>query len=163
MNQIRLEKITYQNVDDVLGMRVAEEQKSFVASNSDSLVEAYLTLAAGRQVLAFGIYDNEMPVGFVMIGYDYQDDDEAQDFYAGNYLLWRLMIDQKHQGKGYGKEAVRLALDLIRTFPCGEAEYCWLSYEPENEVARALYREFGFEELSEMPEGWTEVPALLKL
>ena len=70
---------------------------------------------------------------------------------------------KKHQQKGYGKEALRLALDFIRTFPCGKAAYCWLSYEPENEVARKLYRSFGFVEAAEMPEGWDEIPAVLKL
>ena len=71
------------------------------------------------------------------------------------------MIDRKHQGRGYGKEAMKLALDFIRTFPCGPAEYCWLSYEPGNDVARNLYRSFGFVEASEMPEGWDEIPAVL--
>ena len=63
--------------------------------------------------------------------------------------MWRLMIDDHYQGKGYGKEAVRLALDFIRTRPCGSADYCWLSYEPENDVARKLYQSFGFTETGE--------------
>ena len=57
---------------------------------------------------------------------------------------------------------MRLVLEFIRTFPCGQADYCWLSYEPENEVAKKLYRSFGFEEMRK-PEGWDEVPAMLKL
>ncbi|MBR5424551.1 MAG: GNAT family N-acetyltransferase [Clostridia bacterium] len=73
------------------------------------------------------------------------------------------MIDRRHQQKGYGKEAMRLALDFIRTFPAGEAKYCWLSYEPENEVAKKLYASFGFEELPEQYEEGEEMPAVLKL
>ena len=73
------------------------------------------------------------------------------------------MIDKNHQNKGYGKAAMQLALDFIRTWPCGEAEYCWLSYEPENEVARKLYKSFGFVEAEKIPEGWDEIPAILKL
>ena len=42
-----------------------------------------------------------------------------------------------------------LALDFIKTFPCGRAGYCWLSYEPENDVARKLYSSFGFVETGE--------------
>ena len=42
-----------------------------------------------------------------------------------------------------------MALDYIKTFPCGKAERCWLSYEPENEAARQLYRSFGFMETGE--------------
>ena len=56
------------------------------------------------------------------------------------------MIDKRYQGNGYGREALRLAVDFVRTAPCGKAEYCWLSYEPENEVARKLYLSSGFEE-----------------
>lgn len=73
------------------------------------------------------------------------------------------MIDKEYRHKGYGREAMKLALDYIRTFPAGKAEYCWISYEPENEVARQLYRSFGFVEAEKMPRGWDEIPALLKL
>ncbi len=90
------------------------------------------------------------------------EEDEIPDYIPGSYLVWRLMIDQEYQGKGYGKEALRLALEYIKTKPCGDAECCWLSYEPENKAARELYSSFGFEE-KEMPKGWDEVPAVLKL
>ena len=86
-----------------------------------------------------------------MIGYDVDDYwTDAPEIAKGNYNLWRLMIDKAYQNRGFGREAVQLALDFIRTFPCGKAEYCWLSYEPENEVARKLYQSFGFEETGEM-------------
>jgi diamine N-acetyltransferase len=41
----------------------------------------------------------------------------------------------KEEKKGYGTKAIELALDFIRSFPAGEAEYCWVTYDPENEVA----------------------------
>ncbi|MBQ1306586.1 MAG: GNAT family N-acetyltransferase, partial [Erysipelotrichaceae bacterium] len=78
-----------------------------------------------------------------------------------SYSIWRLMIDKKHQGKGYGRDAIRLALDFIRTWPCGKAEYCEISYEPENEAARKLYRSLGFKENGEMDGD--EIVAVLKL
>jgi diamine N-acetyltransferase len=71
------------------------------------------------------------------------------------------MIDKGFQHKGYGKKAVELALDFIRTFPCGMAEYCWLSYEPENVVAKNLYASYGFIENGDM-DG-EEVISVLKL
>ncbi|ERK58798.1 hypothetical protein HMPREF1983_00698 [Gemella bergeri ATCC 700627] len=42
-----------------------------------------------------------------------------------------------------------------------KAEYCWLSYEPENEVARKLYHSFGFTETGDMDGN--EIIAILKL
>ena len=159
---ISLKKISSRNVWDILKLRVSEEQKSFVAGNEISMIEAYTTITANGFAFPFGIYENETPVGFLMIGYDVDDDwEDPPQIAKGNYNLWRLMIDQACQNKGYGKEALSLALDFIRTFPCGEAEYCWLSYEPENKAARELYRSFGFTETGE--KDGNELIAVLKL
>ena len=87
---------------------------------------------------------------FVMIGYDKDDYwKDAPAIADGNYNLWRLMIDKNYQNRGYGKQAVELALRFIRTFPCGKADFCWLSYEPENAAAKSLYASFGFIETGE--------------
>ena len=161
-NVIRLEKLNGKNVWDILELTVSENQKNFVASNEISIIEAYTTITANGRAFPFGIYDDDTPVGFLMIGYDVDDYwEDAPEIAKGNYNLWRLMIDEKQQGKGFGKEAVKLALDYIKTFPCGEAEYCWLSYEPENTVAAGLYHSFGFSETGEM-DG-EELIAKLKL
>lgn len=162
INTLKLEKITGKNVWDILKLRVSEKQKSFVASNDISMIEAYISITGNGYAFPFGIYEDDVPIGFLMIGFDTDDYwDDAPLIAKGNYNLWRLMIDHHYQNKGYGKEAVRLALEFIKTFPCGEAEYCWLSYEPENEVARQLYHSFGFVETGEM-DG-EELVAVLKL
>ncbi len=170
--EIRLVKIDTGNFRDIVMLEVKEEQKNFVAHNAYSLAEAYANLARGRFVQPFGIYAGDVPVGFLMIGYFRKEDArpeereegvETMDFEYGNYLFWRFMIDKEHQGRGYGRKAMQLALDYIRTFPAGPAEYCWLSYEPKNEAAKELYRSFGFVENERLPQGWDEIPALLKL
>ena len=71
------------------------------------------------------------------------------------------MIDQKYQKKGFGREAIALGLNFIKSFPCGKAKYCWLSYEPENKVACKLYHSFDFNETGDM-EG-SEIIAILEL
>jgi len=159
---LRLEKIHGQNVWDILRLKVAENQRHFVSSNDRSIIEAYTTITGNGYAFPFGIYDDDIPVGFLMIGFgtdDYWDD--APPVAADNYNLWRLMIDEKYQNRGYGRAAVKLALDFINTLPCGKAEYCWLSYKPENEVARRLYQSFGFEETGE--KDCDELIAVLKL
>ncbi len=159
---LRLEKVTGQNVWDILKLKVSENQRQFVSSNDRSIIEAYTTIAGNGFVFPFGIYEDDTPVGFLMIGYgtdDYWDD--APAIAEENYNLWRLMIDENYQNKGYGKEALKLAIEFMRTFPCGAAEFCWLSYEPENEVARHLYHTLGFEETGE--KDGDEVIAVLKL
>ncbi len=159
---VKLEKINGKNVWDILKLSVSGEQKSFVASNTNSIIEAYTSITGNGYAFPFGIYAEDTPVGFLMIGFDTDDYwEDAPQIAKGNYNLWRLMIDQKYQKKGYGKKAVRLALDFIKTFPCGQAEYCWLSYEPENKTACQLYRSFGFMETGE--RDGEELIAILKL
>ena len=148
---ITLMKVDAHNVWELLELQVHPEQEAFVASNTESIVEAYTTLAAGGTALPFGIYAGNQPVGFVMFGYGAIPDDEDEPPVAdGNYCLWRLMIDRRFQGRGYGKAALEAALRYLAGVPCGPAEYIWLSYEPANQQARALYRSMGFTENGQM-------------
>ena len=173
MEQISLEKITYKNyIKTIWGLNVARSQKSFVASNTSSLAEAYVAITNGAVALPFAICRNKKPIGFLMIGYGASEDEdwskEDPEFVKmakSSYCLWRFMIDKRYQRRGYGRKAMQLALDYIRTFPKGKAEYCWLSYEPENEVAKKLYASFGFIEQPQWYKGGEgeEIPAILKL
>ena len=159
---LRLEKVTGKNVWSILKLSVSQEQESFVAPNDVSIIEAYTAITGNGYAFPFGIYEGETPVGFLMIGFDADDCwEDAPSIARGNYNLWRLMIDKNYQNKGYGKEAVRLALEFIKTFPCGKADFCWLSYEPENEIASRLYHSFGFVETGEMDGD--DIIAVLKL
>lgn len=162
MHMVHLEEINGKNIEEILNLSVDESQKDFVADNKISLEELNNTRKANGQGFAFGIYDAQRPVGFVMIGYDTDDAWENPPAIAkGSYSLWRLMIDGKEQQKGYGSAALRLAMDFIRTFPCGKAEYCWTSYDPDNIIAKRLYLSYGFEETKDMDQD--EVIAVYKL
>lgn len=159
---IHLERIGGGSAADILALRVAENQRNFVAPNDRSLIEAYICLSHGGRVFPFGIYDGDTPVGFCMIGYGTDDDwTDAPAVAAGNYNLWRFMIDERRQGQGLGRAALRAILEFIRSRPCGPAALCWLSYEPENAAARALYASFGFRETGE--RDGDEVIAVLPL
>ena len=89
------------------------------------------------------------------------DDEGAPKIAKGNYNIWRLMVDKKFQGKGFGKKAMNLALEFVKTFSCGTAKYCWLSYESDNDVIRELYKSVGFVETEE--KDGEEIVAVLKL
>ena len=159
---IRLEEINGKNVWDILKLKVGESQKEFVASNDVSIIEAYIAVTHHGKAFPFGIYDGDTPVGFCMIGFGADDDwEDAPAVAKDNYNLWRFMIDERYQGKGCGRAAMELILDYIGSEPCGPAECCWLSYEPENERAKALYASFGFRETGEF-DG-EEAIAVLKL
>ena len=147
---LKLKKINRNNVAEILKLEVFDNQKGFVATNNSSIIEAYIAIIENNHVFTYGIYKDETPIGFLMIGYDVNSDDEgAPKIAKGNYNIWRLMIDKKFQGKGFGKKAMNLALEFVNTFPCGTAKYCWLSYESENDLARHLYKSVGFVETDE--------------
>ena len=162
---IHLEKIDAKNLWDVIDLKVAKKQKTFVAPNDISILQAYVSIGTDCTAFPFVIYRDQRPVGFLMIGYNeaalYGPEDEPPKVLVNNYSLWRLMIDKRYQNRGYGREAIALALDFIRTWPCGKAEYVSLSYEPDNEVAAKLYHSFGFRENGEMDGD--EIVAVLKL
>ncbi|QND68677.1 GNAT family N-acetyltransferase [Mesorhizobium loti] len=113
----------------VAALELAPEQMDFVASNAESLEEAETDEDARPRVVMAGT----RVVGFLM--YD-ASEDEA--------LVYRFMIDRAHQGKGYGKAALRALLDEIGNLThVREVSIC---YEPGNEAARHLYRAAGFVE-----------------
>ena len=64
---LRLEQVNGRNVWDILKLTVKEDQKSFVADNAISIIEAYTAITANGCAFPFGIYENETPVGFLMI------------------------------------------------------------------------------------------------
>ena len=159
---VRLEKVNSKNVWSIIRLHVGKEQESFVASNDLSIIEAYISITSNGHAYPFGIFDDALPVGFLMIGFDVDDSYENPPGIAyGNYSIWRFMIDEKYQNKGYGKAALSLALDFVKSYPCGKAKFCYLSYEPENIKAKKLYSEFGFVENGEIDDD--EVVAVLKL
>lgn len=158
---VQLRKIDAKNIWKVVRLSVNEQQKAFVATNTESILEAYAAISEGHAALPFAIYDDDCPIGFVMFGYGTIGDEDEPEIAKGNYVLWRFMIDQAYQGKGRGRAALIEALRYVRTMPCGPADFCWLSYEPENAVAKALYASVGFVENGETDGD--EIVAVLRL
>ena len=147
---LELRKINYDVLPEVLELRARPEQEQFTIPVADSLLEAFAAREDDHTVLPFGLYDGDTAVGFIMFGYGVTDEFDIPTVRGESYCIWRLMIDRAYQGRGLGRQAMEAALDYVRTFPCGPAEACWLSYEPENTAAKALYHRFGFVENGEM-------------
>jgi diamine N-acetyltransferase len=71
------------------------------------------------------------------------------------------MIGEQYQKLGYGRAAMKIILEYIRTFPVGHAQYCWIPYAANNIVAKKLYESFGFRDNGETCE--KELVTVLKL
>ncbi|MFV0399722.1 MAG: GNAT family N-acetyltransferase [Oscillospiraceae bacterium] len=158
---MELRKVDSGNIWKIIKLAVNDDQQGFVATNTQSILEAYTTITSGGVALPFGLYEGDTPVGFVMFGYGNSGEETEPSVAKGNYCIWRFMIDKAYQGRGHGKQAMAECLTYLRTAPCGEAEYCWLSYEPENVGAKALYTSFGFRESGEVCGG--EIVSVVKL
>ena len=160
-NMIHLCKIIEKNLWRVCGLNVREEQRNFVASNIESIAEAYAVTNDGGLAFPRAVYDDDTLIGFVMIGFGTVGEENESDTIKNNYSLWRLMIDEKYQGKGYFRPIMDSVIEFIRTYPCGKAKLVWLSYEKENEHAAGLYKKYGFCENGEMCGD--EIMAVMKL
>lgn len=147
---IIFKEITNANIWKVCLLEPFENQKDFVAENMQSLAEAYATRNEGNNALPLAVYNDFDLIGFIMIGKGTVGNENESNLIKENYSLWRLMIDKKYQRKGFGKQTIDAAINLIRTFPFGEAKKVWLSYEKENTRARDIYRKYGFVENGEM-------------
>ena len=161
--KLRLVKVDSDNCFDLADLSIKEDQTDFLAPNVESMALAFGTLNEGKYVEAFGIYDGDIPVGFAMIGHNSFDFEGCPDIYKHSYYLWRFMIDKEYQGQRYGKDAAKLVLDHILTFPDGEEDIIATSYEENNIASMNLWKSFGFVPNGEISEGADDCEVVLVL
>lgn len=118
-----------------LGLKVGQGQEHYVANSAVMLARAYAYRE--QRSRAFVICDDEMPVGMGLY-YDLPDM-ECYDFS-------QLFIDERYQGKGYGKAATKAVLDAMRKD--GRYSKVDLCYIEGNQAAKQLYEGFGFAEIN---------------
>ena len=127
--EVSLREVTCANLAAILNLSVSENQQGLVASNAKSIAEAHYSDDAWFRA----IYADETPIGFVMLS-DVLDKAE--------YYLWRMMVDAAHQGRGYGRRAVELLIEHVRTRP-GATEL-FTSHVKREGNAGKFYRKLSF-------------------
>ncbi|WP_243142877.1 GNAT family N-acetyltransferase [Lactonifactor sp. BIOML-A7] len=118
---------------DVESLRTLPEQTGFIESVSDCMKEA----DESPKWRPVGIYDGNMLVGFAMYGCFQISKRE------GEVWLDRILIDGKHQGRGYGREAVSALLKRLHQ-EYGKKQV-YLSVYESNTAAIHLYKQLGFQ------------------
>ena len=131
---ICLREMTPDNFEEVLRLKVSPDQEKFVAPNVASIAEAHFSDQAWYRA----IYADETPVGFVMLS-DETLGDHENPLCCG---LWRLMIDQRYQRMGFGRRALELIVEHVRSQP--PPRILLTSYLPGDGSAREFYGKFGF-------------------
>jgi diamine N-acetyltransferase len=143
---VSLREITEDNRTAVEALAVTEEQSHYVGSVTHSLQEAVEYPDAKAWYRA--VYLDDQPVGFVMISDGITVDDPS---YVGPYYLWRLLIDQRFQGAGYGTAALDLVVEHVRTRPDARTLLTSHVVGPTSPVG--FYQRYGFRLTGDVHEG----------
>jgi diamine N-acetyltransferase len=138
---VELRDVTTANRQAVIDLKLGPDQKDLVASNAESLAEAQHDRGARPRA----IYAGEQLVGFLMYDAGRVEDDPREA------LIYRFMIDRNYQGYGFGRAALGRALEEIRAF-VGVSKI-FISYMPDNPVAKPFYASFGFNEIGADEDG----------
>lgn len=146
---ITLRPVTIENFEDITDLQLREDQREYVASNSYSIAQASFY----KNYHTRAIYADESLAGFFMF-VTVEENDQS-----GEYAIWRFMVDQRYQGKGIGRAALRLLLDQIKSMP--DVRKIWISYVLANPVAKDFYASAGFVETGIDEEG--EMNAVIDL
>jgi diamine N-acetyltransferase len=127
---IKFKEITRDNFWECVSLTVMEGQSEFVTSNAVSIAQAKVQ----PECIPLAIYDDESMIGFLMYCID---EDDSQ------YWIYRMMIDEKYQSKGYGKKALDKLLEVIKADKTRSKIY--LGVHKESVSAVKLYKRCGFE------------------
>ena len=131
-----LQTVDHDNWRAVASLKVAESQREFVAEPA-----YYLALCCyGRQWQPLAVFLGDTVIGFLMWAVDPED---------GSCWLGGILIDQSHQRKGYGRQAIQAAIAMLSK-EHGYRQFA-LSYSPENH-AKHLYHALGFVETDQWEE-----------
>jgi diamine N-acetyltransferase len=136
MSKVSLQDVTLENTEACLGLSLPEEQLAFIPDVASSLAMAAnypdarpLAICAGSgEVVGFGMY--------------------GADRETGHWKLFRLMIDEKHQGNGLGIAAAREIIAILKQEH--SAGLILVAYHESNTVARDMYSKLGFEEYGQV-------------
>ena len=150
---VRLVEVSEDNMTDVVRVRVAPHQSSYVADNALSIAQAHVCTPPGWYR---AVYDGDACVGFVMLA---NFDDPTHRYYPlyHGWYLWRLLIGAPHQRRGYGTQVIRLVCQHIDEQ--GGPRRLTTSWHDEQGGPEPFYLGLGFEPTGEIDDG--EVVGLL--
>ena len=130
--KIELIGLSENNLKQCFELTVSKDQMKYIASNRNSWKAAKENEKIARP---FSIYCDGRMVGFTMFAFDEEYEDPND-----RYWLWRFMIDERYQGKGYGTAALQ---EIIRFFKDHGANNIRLSTKSTNAIALSMYRKAG--------------------
>lgn len=119
-----------------MDLQLTAEQQEMVNPAWFSIGRAYLSPEDNLPCL---IYAEGTPVGFINL---------SKWLAKGDAWSWSFFIDKDRQGRGYGRQAAKLAIRLLRA--ADPAKPIKLATEVSNRKAQRLYASLGCELLPEL-------------
>lgn len=139
---ITFREITSDNYSQVLNLKITPEQEAakFVSPVVRSLADAWYYREEGI-TYPKAIYAKDDLVGFIM----YDLDPEAQQVF-----IWRFLIEQRYQGKGYGRQTIETVLAMAKEQ--AQMTKVVADYVDGNEPMKKILLDLGFEETGFDPD-----------
>src|SRR5262245_14703055 len=138
MDDLTIREITRENWRAALCLEVFPEQQRFITDYAPiaaiALAKAYVR-PGGLVWTPYAFYVGDEMVGFAELAYEPKSAEE--------YWLFHFFIDRRSQGRGYGKRALGVLIDLVRK-QHPQSEALQLVVHPENTRAQRLYTSAGF-------------------
>ena len=138
--EIQLKDVNNNNWYNCTKLSVTEEQKKIFP------IPIVFWMAKAKyedHLKELAIYNNDNIVGFCV--YSLKDPDD------GNPWIVSIMIDKKYQKRGFGKEAIKELIKLIKSF-CN-CNKIMIGHRPNNIVAGKLYESLGFKKTGQIFDG----------
>ena len=135
--EITLRRITRRNYRRIIGLKVKPEQEPLIASNAVSMADAYFY----REAWMRAIYLDNKPIGFVMLGINSRKYKIIRNYKPFLYI-WRFMIADDFQGKGYGKKAMQKVIEYVKSNHNTKELIVYTL--PQNKSALEFYKNLGF-------------------
>lgn len=127
---IGLNKVTVDNIDELLTIEPKKMQKDYILDTKTSLAQAYVQ----KECKPRCIVKDKKTIGFLMFCVDRDD---------GEYWLYRFMIGEHFQRKGFGHKALhQLLIELKKD---KNRNRLFLGVDEDNQGAIAFYKKWGFQ------------------
>jgi len=138
-------EVTKENWYEVckLSRTLTPDQRKCVADNSMSIAQAHFNANAWYRAIAL----DQVPIGFVMMDIDFQADIVEDN---PSHVLWRFMIGEPWQKKGYGKQALDILFDQYRK---EGIRTIYTSCHMEEYGPYRFYMKYGFVDMGFMADG----------
>ena len=152
MSAVSLREITDENRDAVLALRVAPAQERFVGTVAGALALAR-EIPEGKPWYR-AIYAADEPVGFLMLSWNVTP---APPRIIGPWFLWKILIDERHQRRGYARDSVRLVAEIVSA---NGADQLLTSCVVDDGGPEPFYLRVGFRPTGELDENGEIILAL---